>query len=240
MKHKVWCGLVFLLLVLCFAGTAAAWAGGRIQEISTFCNGIKIYIDGKLLKSEVEPFILVDKNVTMVPVRSIADGLGKKIVWDKQANAIYVGNPPAGTLSSLQPGVWMDELPVLRNVGPFYRQKEPIKIARRSFGHGVAVKLSENAKAETVVELDEKYEILNGYLGVEDATSESLGAFVLTILADDALFYESPVIKPGSYPYYFAKNVKGVKRLAFQVRWQETEIGSYREVIAALANLRLQ
>jgi len=102
------------------------------------------------------------------------------------------------------------------------------------------VELAKDGKAETVVDLAGKFSSLQGYIGVDDETRNSSGAFVLVVYGDDIERFRSPVMKPSDYPYFITVNVKGVKRLTLAVQWQEGGIGEYDRLVAALANMELR
>ncbi len=90
------------------------------------------------------------------------------------------------------------------------------------------------------MELAGKYELLSGYFGVEDNTSESSGGYVLTIYADEKQVYRSDVVKPGNFPKYLEVAVEGARRLTIRTDWEETGIGDFEEVTVALAKFRLK
>lgn len=74
MKKKIVAGL----LVLSFALTGVAMAA----------SAISIFVDGKQVPSDVEPF--VKNGRTMVPLRVIAEQLGAQVNWDPSSNSVLI------------------------------------------------------------------------------------------------------------------------------------------------------
>lgn len=250
---KIW---VLSLVLYFLVSGGVLGAKGVTQKIEAVFRGIAVYINGQPVVMPTEPFIIAGKGVTMVPVRSIGEALGLPVVWDEEASAIYIGTSPVqeeiprNELTSRDRGIptaqRIEEMKVLRNVGPFYREKDrQFRIASRPFASGVAVEINdspeEEQQAEVVLELYSKYKSFEGYFGVEDETSNSRGGFVLTIYGDDRELFRSKVMKPSDYPFFLGQgdvDIRGVDRLKFHVQWKETGIGDYGRVIATLANFK--
>ena len=76
--------LVTILSVLIFT-IISAGAYGAVKSLTknikaTYRN-IQIYAYGKKLSNGVEPFILTEQGVTMVPLRLVSEALGQKVIW---------------------------------------------------------------------------------------------------------------------------------------------------------------
>ena len=137
---------------------------------------------------------------------------------------------------------------MLRNVGPFFQLKSRnIAIASREFNHGLILELqgspagqdkSDLVDGEAVIDLKGKYSKLAGYLGIDDETRNSRGAYKLLVFCDGILTYESHVIKPADYPYYLEIDLGNAKRMSIQVKWINQYTGDYDRIWAALANWR--
>ncbi len=72
---------------------------------------------------------------------------------------------------------------VIRNVGPFFRQKEPFSIAAGKHSRGLGVRLT-GGTAEVVIRTHGKYKAMEGWLGVDDETCNSSGAFFFSVFPD--------------------------------------------------------
>lgn len=249
MRQSRWLAATILAaLVLIVAGVATGAARYTPAKVDVVYGDIQVYVDGKKLDTRgVEPFLLADQGVLVVPVRALGEALGKAVTWDEANGAVYLGRVPEQIPAPAPPTpaqsapVYLEDLKVLRKVGSFYlHQERMLYVAGRPFGRGLAVEMAKDGKAETVVDLAGKFSTLQGYIGVEDETRNSSGAFVLVVYGDDIELFRSPVMKPSDYPYFISVNVKGVKRLTLAVQWQEGGIGEYDRLIAALANLELR
>ena len=52
--------------------------------------GIRIILNGKIIKSEVSPYILPKVNVTMVPLRMISEELGATVNWNSKEQSVAI------------------------------------------------------------------------------------------------------------------------------------------------------
>lgn len=88
-------GFLTAALILALAVPAMA----AIQEIKVSMGGINIYVDGQLKipvnaqGARVDP--MVYDGTTYLPVRAIANMLGKEVTWDGDTSSIYIGEKPA-------------------------------------------------------------------------------------------------------------------------------------------------
>ena len=140
-----------------------------------------------------------DKGVTMVPLRELAKALGFAVHWDDATRTICISNDGRDTVYGT--AVKIEDMKVIRNVGPFYRNREGYyQIAGRRFHGGVAVDISKNnPAAEFVLDLNGNYLSLEGHYGVDDETMNSRGIFRMIILGDERVLYDSHTITPSTY-----------------------------------------
>lgn len=150
MKKTVFLGFILTVILSLVTGLALAGPTGMLKKLTVNYRDIKIFSDGKLISSPVEPFILADSGTTMVPLRVIAEALGRTVEWDSATSSVRISSPPAqptpanpvagGVEQNPAPVVvpspaepnytLIENLRVLRNVGPFYRrEKKPLRIA---------------------------------------------------------------------------------------------------------------
>lgn len=242
----------FLILILAFGGGVSAQGEHGEKLIKVMYRSIKVVINGRLLNTPAEPF-LTEEGHLMIPARAVGEAIGCSVEWDPETNVVYIINQVA---TDRQPAskpapVYVEQLPVLRNVGPFFQlESRKITIASRPFNHGLVVELVEtnNEKkqdglpghyGETVIELKGKYSWLEGYLGVDDETRNSWGSYQLQVFGDDLLMYESPLVKPAQYPVKIRVNVEKVHRLTLVVRWMDGGLGDYDRLWAAFGDLQV-
>lgn len=163
--------------------------GVRKQSVQVTYRNIQIYNGPKSISGE-EPFILNSKGIVMVPLRTILEATGEPVSWDGKNNAVYIGTIPAKLTNSqvnqtikTPPSVVkvdLQDMTVLRNIGPFFQQKRPFSIVTGKYDKGIGVRLSEES-AEIVIRTHGKYKAMEGWLGVDDETCNSSGAFFFSV-----------------------------------------------------------
>lgn len=242
----------FLILILAFGGGVSAQGEHGEKLIKVMYRSIKVVINGRLLNTPAEPF-LTEEGHLMIPARAVGEAIGCSVEWDPETNVVYIINQVA---TDRQPAskpapVYVEQLPVLRNVGPFFQlESRKITIASRPFNHGLVVELTRPVdgkkedetpgyQGEAVVQLPGKHSWLEGYLGVDDETRNSRGSYRLQVFGDGSLIYESKPIKPAEYAVKIRVNVETVRRLSFVVQWQDNGLGEYDRLWAALADLQV-
>ncbi len=259
LQRLLWRGLAVMVVLAMIGSSAIAATVITTKKIDVVYRGIKIYVDGRLITPTVEPFIVASNGTTMVPLRAIAEAVGRNVAWDEKTSSIYltggatapvVPTPSQVVAPVVTPDpepqfVLLSQIRILRNVGGgFYRQvSKPMRIAGREFVEGIGAVVDDTADkqaAEMVVDLAGKYSRIAGFVGVDDETRNSKGGYILYIKADDRQIYRSHLIYPAQYPFYIELNVQDVKRLAIIAEWQEiSKIGDSTKVIPALVDFRL-
>ena len=95
MKKRIF--LIALLLSV-IAISASALAASDTRQLNAAFNDIKVYIEGELISPKdalgrpVEPFIV--DGTTYLPLRAVAEALGKNVEWDGPNQSVYVGKKP--------------------------------------------------------------------------------------------------------------------------------------------------
>ena len=69
---------LMVILLLSYASGAAAFAGNNLQEMKVLYREIKVLINGKELKSSVQPFMIENSGTVMVPLRAMAEALQQR------------------------------------------------------------------------------------------------------------------------------------------------------------------
>lgn len=87
------CGAVIASMVLC-SGTVA-FAKVANMDIPVSFSNIKIIVDGKQLSTSKEPFTY--NGTTYLPVRAVAEAVGKDVTWDGTTKTVYLGEKPQNT-----------------------------------------------------------------------------------------------------------------------------------------------
>ena len=78
------------VLIGCMFAGSMPMAMAAVAQINlpVSYNDIKIVIAGKRLNTDNEPFI--SEGVTYLPVRAIAEAVGKDVSWDGETNTVYI------------------------------------------------------------------------------------------------------------------------------------------------------
>ncbi|MUT67396.1 hypothetical protein GOM71_15815 [Paenibacillus sp. NEAU-GSW1] len=101
-------GALTVALFGSLVGTAFAASTGKLTNIKVISGGIKLFVDGKLIKPTdgngkvVEPFIY--DGTTYLPLRALSNALTnyeKPVNWDSATSSIYVGQAPVAAQTDL-------------------------------------------------------------------------------------------------------------------------------------------
>lgn len=231
--------LLSLLLFNNSYSIASAWMK---KDLKVMTGNIKIFVNGVQIKPSVEPFILSDEGVTMVPLRDLSETLGFSVIWNDNDHTIFITDKAASKTNTWEDKTKkrIEELRVIRNVGPFYEKKvNNYQIAGRFFGSGIAVTMEADDKTELVLDLNRKFLSLEGYFGVDDSTMNSYGGYKLKIFGDDRELFSSELVKPSDYPRYIPPgriDLTYINRLTIRIDWEDQGIGDYDQLTAVLAN----
>ncbi len=174
-------------------------------------NGVKIVVDGMKLNprdangSRVEPIIY--NGTTYLPVRAVADALGKAVYWDGPNYTVYLGSM-GGTLT--YPSAYLTE----NNIGIAFSnaaQKDLTDNYGNTYSEGLY--FYGNGTAEYLVNM--KYSRLKGTLYVPQGTTSSYNGSV-KVIADGKTIYTSPVMDKTSRPISFDINIRGYNDIKIQ------------------------
>lgn len=68
-----------------------------LAPITIFANGIKIWVNGNIVKSDVSPYI--ENSRTMVPIRVISENLGKEVKWNGDEKKVNIKDSKGNEIS---------------------------------------------------------------------------------------------------------------------------------------------
>lgn len=92
-------------------------------------QGIKIFLNGRELQSDVQPLIINDR--TMVPIRVIAEGIGMQVEWDNQNRRVVI-NGNAIDAGSINENITVDVDPNVTIMGSSLVSSEALKTVLRN------------------------------------------------------------------------------------------------------------
>ena len=179
-KERILAFVLFALFVL-HLPAAAAEAASTIRNIQANYSGITVVADGVEVRMDAEPFI-VDDSVTYVPVRAVAEALGKEVTWDEKTNTVYIGAVP-GEES------WMKILPPYSVDGSLAyvldggNERNSFTVAGQSYTEGVYLEHTETEDSASALWYTQgKYQSITFRIGHVDRSANNNA--VVTVYLD--------------------------------------------------------
>lgn len=190
--------------------TATVLVGGVTYAANTttlydvVTNGVKIVIDGKKINptdangKAVEPIIY--NGTTYLPVRAVADALGKAVYWDGRNYTVYLGQMD-GELEYPT-----EELSTDGNIGDYWYDTSDLKDNLGNiYSRGIDSYYSE-CTFEKILNM--KYSRFKGTFYVQNGTNSN-GTVQFSVKTDGKTVYTSPEITKTSQPIDFDIDVTG-------------------------------
>lgn len=232
--------------------TAAALAMGSIayaktgsEMIEAAYNNVKIYVDGLLVDPKdgngdtVEPFI--SNGTTYLPVRAVADALGKEVSWDQETSSVILGNRNYD---------WLDQMSFLdsersNDENKFYAISDDTGMSDYNrYDRGLQFEIrtssinSDDPDPYVNVSylLGNQYESFEGIISSWNGGSYEQTSFI-KIYGDDKLLYTSPIISHGMKSTDFKIDVSGVNILKLEATYYNPN--SYKTLYPCIAEARL-
>lgn len=199
--------------------SAAVLIGGISNAATLYdvvTNGIKIVVDGQTINpkdangNSVEPIIY--NGTTYLPVRAVADALGKAVYWDGPNYTVYLGSMGGGLE---YPTKELDADDDIGSSGFWVNSSKLTDNYRNNYSYSIC-----QTSAYFDRSLDDSYEILcnmqyskfKGVIYVENGYSGS-GTTKIVVKADGKTVYTSPEITKISAPIHFDINIRGCNDL---------------------------
>jgi len=202
-----------------------AIAANTTTLYNVLANGIKIVVDGKKLNptdangNRVEPIIY--NGTTYLPVRAVADALGKSVYWDGPNYTVYLGEMD-GKLE--YPTVELENMQSIAASHRIAKGKDLVDNYGNTYDRAV-YKTSGTVYYEYLLNM--KYSRLKGTLYViSGATTTDTSVF--KIIADGRTIYTSPQLTKQSAPIDIDINVTGCNDLRIEMGesvWDDLYIG---------------
>lgn len=212
-------------------GSLGAYAA---TSINVDMKPLKYFFDGVEKKSSSQGFAY--NGTTYVPLRFMAESLGKEVEWDGKNNTIYVGKKPVGATGT----IYLTDLTTSGTnlVG------NPVNKGSKFEMHGVKydaskVLQSEAAKAEskTSYYLYKSYSRLTGVVGMDDGTQKDENKSSFYIYADGKLVFEKEDLIKGKEPAKVDIDLKGVNKIDIVFKPDTSSNYSY---YVNFANIKLE
>ncbi len=247
-------GLIAGVLIGAMLTSGVVFAKQISETAELFYNNIKIYIDGGEIVPKdangnvVEPFTM--NGTTYLPVRAIANALGKDVEWDGATQSVYIGKKdqtkPDNYLDKIQytyyePGTDDDDnalYDINGNVTDF---------AGNTYTNGYLFKQRVFQPQILDVPLNLQYATFKGkismiektnIIGYEQPDRLSNELFTVEIYGDERLIYTSPLSNL-TKTFSFDLNVKGVAKLTIKLVPQKIDNLRSGTSMLALTDLAL-
>ena len=194
-------GMLTMALILALG--IPALAAGNIKTLQNVTvGGIHIVIDGKELHptdvngNPVDPFVY--NGTTYLPIRAVANALGKAVSWDGPTYTVYLGDMD-GQLE--YPTVMLKDMKSIAD------RPNSQSILTDNYGnrYNSAIKCELYDSMEYLLNM--KYSRFKGTLYVPEGTTG--GDLSMTIEADGRVLYTSPSMEKTSAPVDVDVNVTG-------------------------------
>lgn len=196
-------------------GSVLAFGSTTLYDVIT--EGVKIVVDGKKLNptdangNEVQPMIY--NGTTYLPVRAVANALGKAVYWDGPNYTVYLGEMdgeleyPTVYLKDMTDignysgsGYWNDTDDFTDNYGNTYSEVVRCSTANYSSHYGEYL-------------LNMKYSRFKAILVQPEGRTGDDNGQSIKIIADGKTIYTSPTVTKTSRPLNIDVNIKGCNDL---------------------------
>lgn len=224
--------LVFILVGVLLLSSAIFAASVR-KNITVDYMGIKLVVDGKevimgndMAGNKIEPFAY--EGTTYLPVRALAEALGKNVQWDDATKTIFIGD---GEIAPAQ-GSAVDLLEITK---PFSKDNSNVesnyKLAGVEYKNAIEFWSYTNKEGHANFNLEGKYTNLTAKLGANKAGTTIHFDFI----ADGRLLQSYDVIS-GQLPIDVNLDVTGVSLL--EIKFSAT--GSHKTSHSAIADIMVR
>lgn len=213
-------GLLAGILIGSIMTGSIAFAANGTTLYDVITNGIKIVIDGKELHPKdvngntVEPMIY--NGTTYLPVRAVADALGKAVYWDGPNYTVYLGSM-SGSLT--YPTVEMEDMTNIAS-NKYGTTDDLTDNYGNNYDHAVCNRWGSGGQYL----LNMKYSRFQGTLYVPEGYAYD-GTYYLTIKADGKTIYKSPEMTRTSSPQQIDLNITGCNN--FEIEFSSLTASSY-------------
>jgi len=197
-------GLIAGVLIGTMLTSGIALAANTTTLYNVVANGVKIVVDGKKLSptdangNKVEPMIY--NGTTYLPVRAVANALGKAVYWDGPNYTVYLGN--GAPLP--HPTVMINDV---TNIGDYFFDVELDKLTD-NYGNTYASALGSWGDTTFQTLLNMKYSSFKATFYVPQGYNGDKSAKIV-IKTDGKIIYSSPEISKTSAPVQVDLNIRG-------------------------------
>lgn len=202
-------GLILGVLIGATVAGGAVFAANTTTLYDVIMNGIKIVVDGQQLNptdangNKVEPIIY--NGTTYLPVRAVANAIGKAVYWDGPNYTVYLGEVPNGLLP--YPTVTLEDLDNIGDSNISFAEGDML-VDNYGNNYSFAVYPWTTSTSTYQTLLNMKYSRFKCTIYVPKGSSTEKTQKI-NIKADGRIIYSSPEITKTSKPINVDLNVTG-------------------------------
>ena len=213
-------GFVIGVLVCALTASGVTFASPTNRTLQAMFRNIKIVVDGSEIRpidaagNVIEPFIV--NGTTYLPVRAVADAVGKEVYWDGPNFTVYLGNMD-GVLE--HPSLRLEQATNVFGRGSFSRASTNQLTDNFNNRYGAAMGGASNplgGDSGFQALLNMRFSHFKGTAYVRHGeTNNAKSSF--RIIADGNLIYSSPEITKTSPPIPINVNITGYNEFAIYI-----------------------
>jgi len=208
--------LGFIVMGLMTTMMVPALAEPTTKQISAAFSNIKIYVDDQLIQPKdaqgniIEPFIY--NGTTYLPVRPLAEALGKAVTWEGKTGSVYIGKHDSDT-----PAVMLSQLDYFTQNTPWHVEEFPKDNLGNTYTEGLTNYHGYTSGGKREYVLDGKYRRMKGKFILNYSDRSSSGEYFLKIYGDEKLLYSFSEMTAGVRPAEFDVDLTGVLQLRIEM-----------------------
>lgn len=229
-------GIVSGLMISLLLSSTIVFAAPVKKMIEVYFNNTKLVVDGNTVISKdsygnvLQPMSYNGTNY--LPVRAVAEALGKSVTWDPKLNTIYIGKHDENTPSirledmnylSYKAGYTYDDNVGFKAWNDEYDKANDESTSQHGIKYWMFFGGYDNYGAKqpnsitTEYLLNQKYKQFKGKYVLHYDSRNATQDTVLKVFGDDTLLYTSPVMKAGVLPVDFNIDVTGIIKLKIKL-----------------------
>lgn len=199
---------------------STSYAASLKKTIDVYYDNVKIFVNNSLVNSKdgngktVEPFIY--DGTTYLPVRAVAEALGKEVTWDGTTKSVYISDEKPDV-------VWLYDLyhfNLQAKSGFSEWNKLAIGTFKDSMGNFYPRVIDCNINYNwlyTDYLLSKKYSRISGKFALSFYSNSTDYKATLNLYGDNKLLYTSPELTGGILPIDFDVNISGVEKFRIEI-----------------------
>lgn len=215
-SKKARCLILGLVVMMAFGAMAIPVVAAVIQKQITVATGVNIYVDDTKLNptdvngNPVEVFIY--NGTTYLPVRSVAEAVGKPVLWDGKTRSVYLGKHDTD-----EPAVMLHELDYFDRSSEFRTYRDVKDNLGNSYDYGFTSSNILSGNDWQTYNIDGKYTKMKGKYILNYKYRDTPHKERFKVYGDGKLIYNSSVMTGGVHPIDFEIDLRGVLELKIEI-----------------------